>query len=346
MKENPQTSTSWCPPRITTFDEDRKRFQEPWNQLLRFFTAAPQISSSHSRSTGSFFLSRYPSSLAMRWPCTSKSRASAIIMGGSNSIERQSQQRRKEHRELENAPKTPEAMEISRHDYHELLLKYERLRNISTAQQQEIESYRRTISETMSNDMSRRMDEIQDQLREFSVSLDWFANENSKMFHANYKRSQHKFSMRDNLDRLSRTLLIVTEENKALKEGPRLITDSLTKLDTEEFGSTSQSEEQVRSGISTIHRKKGRSNLRSQEIDGHASQPKALDEQSMHSHEPTTDSLLVEISATRTELLALQSKLRSAETHIINNGGNLGALLPRETVKNVCTDQVAPVHHW
>lgn len=282
----------------------------------------------------------------MRWPCTSKTRTNAMIMGGSNSTGPQSQQNRQKYRELENVLKPPEAMEMSRDDYHELLLQYEGLKNTSAAQQQEIASYRKIISETTSDELSHRMDEVQDQLREFSVSLDWFTNENSKMFHANYKRSQHKFSVRENLDRLSRTLLIVTEENKVLKEGHRLMADSLTELEKEESDPTAESEEQVRSGISTIHRKKASSNLRSQEVDGHALRPKALDEQLMHSQEQPTDGLLAEISATRAELLALQSKLISAEKHIINIGGNLGALLPRETVKNVCTDQVTPVHDW
>lgn len=357
MNEFPSTNAFWFPSRIVTVGDDRKRFRQPWNQLVKFLTTAPQISelirsisTPHSRPSGYFasqsLLSRCSGSLAMRWPCSSKSRTSAMIMGGSISTESHSQQKRREHRDLQNVSRTTEAMELSQQDYHELLLKYEGLKNISTAQQQEIASYRRIISETTSDEMGRRMDEVQDQLREFSVSLDWFTSENSRMFHANSKRSQHKFSMRDNLDRLSRTLLIVAEENKALKEGSRLMADSLTELDVEEFDSTAESEQQVRSGISTIHRKKAWSNLRSQEMEGHASQPKALDEQLMHSQERSTDGLLAEISATRTELLALQSKLRSAETHIINIGGNLGALLPRETVKNVCTDQVTPVHHW
>lgn len=265
-----------------------------------------------------------------------------MIMGVSNSTGPHSQPQRQEH--AQNVPKTSETMELSRDDYDELLLQYESLDSISAAQQQEIASYRRIISETRSDEMNHQMEEVQNQLREFSVSLDLFTNENSKVFHADYNRSQHKVSMRENLDRLSRTLLIVTEENKALKEGHRLMADSLTELETEESAPTAESGEQVRSGISTIHRKKASSNLRSQEINGHSLQPKALDEQLKHSQEPPTDGLLAEISATRTELLALQSKLRSAETHIINIGGNLGALIPRDTVKNVCTDQVTPLH--
>lgn len=264
-----------------------------------------------------------------------------MIMGVSNSTGPHSQPQRQEHGQ--NVPKTSETMELSRDDYDELLLQYESLDSISAAQQQEIASYRRIISETRSDEMSHRMDEVQNQLREFSVSLDLFTNENSEMFHANYNRSQHKVSLHENLDRLSRTLLIVTEENKALKEGHRLMADSLTELE-EESDPTAESGEQVRSGISTVHRKKASSNLRSQETSGHSLQPKALDEQLMHSQKPPTDGLPAESSATRTELLALQSKLRSAETHIINIGGNLGALLPRDTVKNVCTDQVTPVH--
>lgn len=280
----------------------------------------------------------------MRWPSASKTRTNAMIMGGSNSTGPQLQPKRKEHRDSQDVSKTSEIMRVSRDDYHKLLMKYERLNTISAAQREEIASYRRIISETPLDEMSHRMDEIQDQLRELSVSLDSFTNENSEMFHANYNRSQHKVSTRESLDRLSRTLLIVTEENKALKEGHRLMADSLTDLETEASDPTAESGEQVRSGISTIHRKKASSNLRSQEMDGHLLQPKSLDEQLMHSQEPPTDGLLAEISETRTELLALQSELRSAKTHIINMSGNLGALVPQETVKNVCTDQVTALH--
>lgn len=359
MKESPSTKTFWFPSRISASGEGCKKSRKSRNQLLRFLTTAPQVSdllrsipSLHSRSAGylssKFSLSRYPRSWATRWPSTSKTRTNAMTMGGSNSTGPQSQPKRQEHRDSQDVPRTSETMRLSRDDHHKLSMKYERLNNISAAQREEIASCRRIISESPLDEMSHRMDEIQDQLRGLSVSLDWFTNKNPKIFHADYNRSQHKVSTRESLDRLSRTLLIVTEENKALKEGHRLKADSLTDLATEASDPTAESGEQVRSGFSTIHRKKASSSLRSQEMDRHLLQPKALDEQLMHSQEPPTDGLLAEISPTRTELLALQSKLRSelrsAQTHIINMSGNLGALLPQETFKNVCTDQVTPLH--
>lgn len=289
----------------------------------------------------------------MRWPCSSKSRTSAIAMGSSNSTEKESRQNRQENhaepgdehlerpqRATPSERKTTEAMEkMPRQDYHELLLKYDELKKNSAEKDREIAFYRRTLLESSSNEMSHRMDEMQDQLRELSVNFDRFTSENSRMIHGINKRSQHKFSMRENLDRLTRTVSIVTQENKALKEGRRFLADSLTGLEEQESEPAAGSDEQVLRGKSKIHRKKASSNLRSQEIERQASQSKRSDEQLMHSQQRPTDDLLSELSVTRAELLALQSKVRSAETHIINNGGNLGALVPQETVKNVSTDQ-------
>lgn len=366
MQESPKATSLWSPSRIITLQRDCKRLRWPWGKVLEFITTAPRvpeqdwsIATPHSRTAGPgyvsshFPFSRYPESPTMRWPCSSKSRTSAIAMGSSNSTERESRQNRQQNhadpgdehlerpqRATQSEHRTTESMEkMPRQDYHELLLKYDELKRNSTAQEREIAFYRRTVLETSSNEMSHRMDEMQDQLREFSVNFDRFTSENSRMIHEIKKRSQYKFSMHENLDRLTRTVSIVTQENKALKEGRRFMADSLTGLEEQESESAAGSDEQVLSGKSTIHRKKASSNLRSQEIGRQASQSKRSDEQPMHSQQRPTDDLLSELSVTRAELLALQSKVRSAETHIVNNGGNLGALVPQETVKNVSTEQ-------
>lgn len=288
----------------------------------------------------------------MCWPRGTETKTSTTIMGGSNATERPSRRSQNNyhadpesdhlnrlHHELQKGRGIPEAMDdMRRKDYHDLLLKYDRLKDLSSAQEREITLLRKEISETSSNEMSQRMDEVQDQLRQISISLDWFTSEHSKIIHESNKRSEHKFSMRDNLDRLTRALVTVTEENKALKAGPRVNPDRLVGSEKDESESTTESEEQVWRGTSTLHRKKATLNLRSPEVETYASQLKTSHEQRVQSQEQPTDDLLKEISVTRAELLTLQSKLKSAETHIINIGGNLGALLPRETVKKVRID--------
>ncbi|KAG6354697.1 hypothetical protein INS49_004715 [Diaporthe citri] len=194
--------------------------------------------------------------------------------------------------------------------------------------------------------MSHRMDEVQDRLQQISISLDWFRSEHSKVIHEYNKRSQHRFSMRKILDRLTSTLVMVTEENQFLKAGPPMNADRPAESEKDEFESTAEPEEQVRRGTSTIHRKKARSNLRSPEVETCASQLKNSHEQLVHSPGRRTDDLLKEISATRAELLTLQSKLKSAETHIVKIGGNLGALLPRETVKNEFSSLIVATQIW
>lgn len=251
----------------------------------------------------------------------------------------------KSQRKVEDGRKVPEAMDdMLRQDYHELLVQHDELQDIVTTQDREIASYRQIVSETSSNEMSRRMDEVQDQLRQFSFDLDWFKTENSKIFREINKRSQHKFSMRTNLDRLSRTLLLVTEENKALKESPALNAGGLTGPERTDFDSTTESEEQIIGGISDIHRKKATTNLRSQEMERHTHRLSSPDEHLVQIQDQSNDELLAQISDLRAEFVVLQSKLKSAETHIINIGGNLGALLPREEVKDVRTEQDIASH--
>lgn len=285
----------------------------------------------------------------MCWPRGTETGTSTTIMGGSNAAERPSRRSQHNyhadpesdhlnrlHHELQKGRKIPEAMDdMRRQDYHNLLLKYDGMKETSTAQEKEIAFLRKHISEASSNDMSHRMDEVQDQLLQISISLDWFTSEHSKVINEYNKRSQHKFSMRNNLDRLSRALVTITEENKAFKEGPR----SRAEPKRDEFYSTAETEEQVWSGTSTLHRKKATSNLRSPEVDTYASQLEISHEKLAHSQKRPTDDLFKELSDTRAELLTLQSKLESAQTHIVKIGGTLGALLPRETVKKVRTDQ-------
>ncbi|KAK7698783.1 hypothetical protein SLS64_012265 [Diaporthe eres] len=245
------------------------------------------------------------------------------------------------HHEVQKGREIPEAVDdMWRQDYQDLLLKYDGMKETSAAQEQEIAFLRKHISEISSNDeMNRRMDEVQDQLLQVSISIDWFTNEHYKIIDENNKRSQHKFSMRNNLDRLSRTLLTVTEENTALKERLRTREDTLTESKKDELESIVESEEQFRSGALTIHRKKATSNLRSPEAERHSSQLRSPQEQLVHNQERPADDLVKEIAATRAELLTLQSTLESAKMHIIKIGGNLGALLPRETARRVRTDQ-------
>lgn len=289
----------------------------------------------------------------MCWPRNAETGTSTTVMGGSRATERPSRRTqhnyhaepesdhpKRLHHEVQKGREIPEAVDdMRRQDYQDLLLKCDGMKETSAAQEQEIAFLRKHISETSSNDMNRRMDEVQDQLLQISISIDWFTSEHDKIIDENNKRSQHKFSMRNNLDRLSRALLTVTEENKALKEGLRTREDTLTESKKDELESMVESEEQFRSGASTIRRKKATSNLRSPEAERHSSQLKSSQEQLVHNQERPADDLAKIIAATRAELLTLQSKLNSAETHIIKIGGNLGALLPRETVRKVRTDQ-------
>lgn len=362
MKELSNTITRQLEVRAP--QEDNQNLRAPWDKLLKFLTT-PKVYvlyggsltvEDRTRGPGSisshFRLSPYGGSLNMCWPRNAEIGTIATIMGGSKATEKpsrriqhnyhadpESDHPKRIHHEVQKGREIPEAVDdMRRQDYQDLLLKYDGMKETSAAQEQEIAFLRKHISETSSNDeMNRCMDEVQAQLLQISTSIDWFTSEHYKIIDENNKRSQHKFSMRNNLDRLSRALLTVTEENKALKAGPRMDADKLAESENDEFESTAESEEQVRSGTSTLHRKKATSNLRSREVEKCASQFKSSYEQLMHNQDRPTDELLKEMSATRAELLTLQSELKSAQTHIINIGGNLGALLPQETVKKVRT---------
>lgn len=363
------TNSNRPPTQIRTSQIERERLRAPWSQLLKFLTTPPRVATLHggaaaliSKTAAAGYISsqlrppRYRGTLSMCWPLSSGHCIAGITMGGSNSAERQPRQYQQGHRadpeyDLLQIPhhQSQEGRELPRvsddiwrKDYHELMLKCDELKRISAAQEREIASYRKSVTETASDEIFRRLDEVQNQLRELSVNLDWFTRGSSMMFQENTKRSQHKFSMRDNLDRLTRALVAVTEENKALKEGHRLTTDRPLESENEDFESMSESGEQVPSGASTIHRKEPTSDLRSQPAERHPFQLQGPHEQLVHGPEGLGD--LDETVATRAEVLALKSQLKSAKTHIVNIGGNLGALLPRETFKNVRTDQDICMH--
>lgn len=356
MQDTPNKSPCQLPSRIRSLQQDNRKSRRPWDELLRFLTAPVRItdfygriSAKHIRTLGTgcipspFRLSHHRERLAMCWPRI-QSRTSAINMGGSSPTQRKPQQEqqahhvylendhlKKLHHELQKGRELSEATDdLLRQEYHQLLLKFDSQKEMSAAQKKEIEFYRQIISNTSPREVNRRMDEMEERLRQFCDNLDWFTNEHSRIVRENNRRSQNKFSMRDTLSSLARSLESATalsEENKTLKR--RL-------PEEEELGSTASSEERVWSGTSTIHRKKGSSNLRSQDGTRHAPHSNGLHEQLEQSEEPSNVERLAHVPTSQANLVAsLQSRLESAETHIINLGGNLGSLLPREEVKEV-----------
>lgn len=282
-----------------------------------------------------------------------QSRTSAINMGGSNPTQRKPRQEQKTHHvyletdhlkklhhELQKGRELSEATDdLLRQEYHQLLLKFDSQKEMSAAQKKEIEFYRQIISNTSPIEVNRRMDEMEERLRQFCDNLGWFTHEHSRIVRENNRRSQNKFSMRDTLGSLARSLESATalsEENKALKRRLPLKPDMLWVSEEEEFGSTTDSEERVWGGTSTIHRKKGSSNLRSPRVEKHAPHSNGLHEKLEQSQELSNVERLAQVPTSQADLVAsLQSRLESAQTHIINLGGNLGALLPWEEVKQV-----------
>jgi hypothetical protein len=214
-----------------------------------------------------FQSSRHSASLAMSWPHSSRCRANAIVAGASNPEESQSRQNQegydanlehesleRPHHELHKGRELPEATEdMLQQDYHELLLKIERLK---AAQEQEVAFYRNIISDT-SNEMCRRMQELQHQLQQLSIDFNRFTHEYSRVSHEQNQHSQHKFSM----CRLIETLLIVS---KAVDAGHGLKADRLQESEKDEFEWTSDSEESSPRRAPRVQKKKARANLRSQ----------------------------------------------------------------------------------
>lgn len=231
-----------------------------------------------------------------------------------------------------------------RQAYHDLLLKFDGLEAISRAQGNEIKFYRGIVSaSSATSEMDRRLQEVQDQLRQLSDDLVFLTRECYRVFDENSQRAEHNISMRGNLDRITRTLLIVTEENKSLKEGLWLRSDKMTTSEKEESRLNSEAEEKASSGTSKIHRKRARTNLKTHEVVKHTPQLSSSHEQLVQNQEGPEDSLPAQLTALRADFVTLHSKLQSAETHIMNISGNLGALIPREIVKNVSTKQVTRV---
>lgn len=232
------------------------------------------------------------------------------------------------------------ADDLARQAYHDLSLKFDGLKVISKAQENEIKFYREIVSvSSATSEMDRRLHDVQDQLRQFSDDLVLLTRECSRVLHESSQREEHKISMRDDLERITRTLLLVTEENKSLKEGRWLRSDKMTTSEKEESRPNSEVEEKASSTTSKIHRKKARTNLKSAEGGRHIQQLSSSHEQLVQNQEGPKDSLPAQLTALRADFTTLHSKLQSAETHIVNISGNLGALIPREVVKNVSTKQ-------
>lgn len=273
-------------------------------------------------------------------------------MGGTNSTDVTSQQKNEGYyanAENDNVEKIPResqhgrelagaADDTGQQAYHDLLLKFDGLEVISRAQENEIEFYRGIVSaSSATSEMDRRLREVQDQLRQFSDDLVFLTRECSRVLHESSQRAQHKVSIRNDLDRLTRTLLIVLEDNKRLKEGHRLSSDKVTTSEKEEFQLDAEAEEKAVSETSKIHRKKARSNLRPPEVSRHALESSSSHGQLVQKQEGGNDGLVAQLTALRADFESLHSKLQSAEKHIVNISGNLGALLPREVVQNVST---------
>lgn len=289
----------------------------------------------------------------MCWPHSTQGRTSALNMGGLRSTQKKSRlgqqahhaypehdHLKRLHHEVQKGRELSEATDdILRQEYHKLLLKFDSQEEMSAAQKKEIEFYRQIISNTSPIEVNRRMDEMEERLRQLCDNLGWFTNEHSRIVRENIRRSQNKFSMRDTLSSLARSLESATalsEENKSLKRRLALKPDTLMGSEEEEFGSTADSEERFWGGTSTIHRKKGSSNLRAQDGIRHAPDSNGLHEQLEQSQELSNVERLAHGPTSQANLVvSLQSRLESAETHIINLGGNLGSLLPREEVKEV-----------
>lgn len=365
MQDTLNKSPCQLPSCIRSLQQDNRKSRRPWNELLRFLKAPVRvtdfygrISAKHIRTLGTgcvqsqFRLSHHRERLAMCWPRI-QSRTSAINMGGSSPTQRKPRQEqqahhvylendhlKKLHHELQKGRELSEATDdLLRQEYHQLLLKFDSQKEMSAAQKKEIEFYRHIISNTSPIEVNRHMDEMEERLRQFCDNLGWFTNEHSRIVRENITRSQNKFSMRDTLGSLARSLESATalsEENKNLKRRLPLKPEILMGSEKEELGSTADSEERVWGGTSTIHRKKGSSNLRSQDVIRHAPHSNGLHEQLEQSQDLSDVERLAHVPTSQANLVvSLQSRLESAQTHIINLGGNLGSLLPREEVKKV-----------
>lgn len=288
----------------------------------------------------------------MCWPLRPNTNKRAITTGEPGSTTMASQQNdegRHANAENDSVEKIPRdaqqgrelvgADDVGRQAYHDLLLKFDGLKVISEAQEKKIEFYREIVSvSSATSEMDRRLHDVQDQLRQLSDDLVLLTRECSRVLHESSQREEHEISMRDSLDRITRTLHIVTEENKSLKKGRWLRPDKITTSEKEESRPNSEVEEKASSGTSKIHRKKARTNLKSPEMGERTPQLSSSHEQLVQNREGLKHSLPAEVTALRADFMTLHSKLQSAEAHIVNISGNLGALIPREVVKNVSTE--------
>lgn len=351
------TTDSCLPYSITSCRQQHQRLPAPWHRLLKWLSAPAQVSGLYGRnyelnSAGRplgylhhFQPSRPSTNLNMCWPNSSNTPTNAASMRVAHRTGRRLQQshpgypsgsvngdgnRREQAAERWREPIA--ATDVTLRQVHdELLLEFDRLRAKYTARGQELAFYRKIVSESTWKEMCCRVQELQDQLGQSSVDF-------SRISHEYTQLSQYISSLNDNTDRLSQAVLIFTRqhENDTLQKGRRLKEDSGPKSENDEFLPTADPEEAFLRRASRIQRKRARTDLRSQTGDSSTGYPeKSPDDRLMKKQGQPKDDVDVEIPRLKNEFLALQSKLNSAQKHIIHLGGNLGALLPCEKVENV-----------
>ncbi|POS74751.1 hypothetical protein DHEL01_v206853 [Diaporthe helianthi] len=152
--------------------------------------------------------------------------------------------------------------------------------------------------------------------------------------------------MRDNLDRLSETVLILTRQNKSLQEGHCFKEDSVSNSEKDEFLSTADPEEDLLRAASRIQRKKASTDLRSEIGERVATDSESLDQPLVKNQGQHKDEAAAEIPGLKSEISALQAKLDSAQHHILHHSGNLGALVICEDVKSEFKSIVSAIQTW
>lgn len=350
-------TTDHCLPySIATSRQQRPKLPTPWHRLLKWLSTPGRVSGLYGKTHNlqsaenrpgylhHFQLFRHGPKLNMCWPHSSNASANAARMRDAHQTGRRLQQsppeypsvpgnddgNRREHGS-QRWRDPPAATDCKlQQDYEELLLEFNRLKAKHTARGQEVAFYRNVVSESTWKEMCCRMQELQDQLGQFSADY-------SRASHEHNQRSQNRASMRDSMDRLSEAVLILTRQNEALQEGCRLKEGDVPRSERDGFLSTAEPEEDLLRRASRIPRKKARTDLRSQTGDKSATPLKSLDGRLMKSQAQPEDEVVAEIPALKNDFLALQSKLKSAQDHIIHLGGNMGALIPCDVVKNVST---------
>lgn len=369
MHESSKSITETVSLGIRGYQSDHQKLSEPWSQLLKFLTAAHRAA--HVNGQNSLVSSQVPGLDHISLPLSFSRRhlrmcwfRSTRSLGGPNLTDGVTRQMdRRDHGDPESVALA--TVHHNFHDWHEilepmdsllrqLLVKYDNLQTVLSAQDRHIADIHRLgiLWEKSSNEVNRHFEGIQDQvrskdsevencktrLRECSEECGWLRGENSRLSRENRDLSQKEISMRATLDRFSRNLHSVTKENEDLKQRVRSKTKEPAEMDAG-FESNPESEEELPSEASRIRRKRGSADLRVPKCGENVPQlNKKPRDEPVQRQEQLNNQFPSQLPTRNSESDNLRSKLKQAETHIINIGGNLGALLPREVVEEVRTD--------